>query len=684
MSDFDFASELLGSKRKREDEVAPTENVDFASQLISGRRALTPEVGGGRFPGLQEALTAISSPKMGADVPTAFVGGIPTDKQAAIKFFAEKRGLPTSRYRVVDGEIAYQADDGKFYKEIAGPAATTAYYTPDILEMIPGLATGIATAPLVLGGPVGVGTSMAATGGVDALTNLLRQQIGQQVGGQGINLGQVALSGLIGGGTQAVPAVAKAVNQRNLVRDIATIDQRSARELINKANQQGIFLTPAEITNLSSLMGQQKILGNVPTSSQKLNTMYQQREVQQIRPAVENFLANISPVSDVAEAGAKGQKSLQAAKELMETERAAIADPIYADAFAQSVPVDVAPVIGKIDDYLKTAKGSQRSMLLKMKDLLYTDKPRLNDAGDVVMEKALDDRLPALQNSKFEIDKMFKDESFTSMDKKIQSQLTNLQQELVAQMGKENPAYIEANKAFAEASKPLERFAQSKAGLSLTAVSPDNLNQFATRLFESNSVPAIRYAKQQIQKVDPDAWDAVTRAYMQDVWTKAKTPAKNQRGMKLDTGNSWRNMLIGDENSQAALRAALSPQQFQALIDLTSVLEASARVQKLGSDTAFNTEILKQWKEQAKGDPIAMAAIGGGTLLQPQNWGKMIADWAVERRFANDADKLANIITSPDGISRLKELRQMSPTSAKRWALTGQLLNRYGIIEQKD
>lgn len=682
MSEFDFASELLGSKRKREDE--PTQSIDFATDLLSGRRALTPEVGSGRFPGLNEAITAISSQQMGADVPTAFVGGIPTDKQAAIKFFAEKRGLPTSRYRVVDGEIAYQADDGKFYKEIAGPAATTAYYTPDILEMIPGLATGIATAPLVLSGPVGLGTSMAATGGVDALTNLLRQQVGQKVGGQDINLGQVALSGLIGGGTQSIPAVAKSVNQRNLVRDIATLDQRSARDLINKANQQGIFLTPAEITNLSSLMGQQKILGNVPASSQKLNTMYQQREVQQIRPAVENFLASISPVSDVAEAGAKGQAALKEARELIKTERTAIVDPIYKDAFAASVPVDVSPVVSKIDDYLKTAKGSQRSTLLKMKDLLYTDKPRLNEAGDVVMEKSLDDRLPALQNSKFEIDKMFKEDTFTSMDAKIQAQLTDLQKDLVAQMGKENPAYIEANKKFEEASKPLNIFDTSKAGLSLTAVSRDNLNQFSKRLFESNSVPAIRYAKEQIQKVDPDAWNAVSRAYMQDVWTNAKTPAKNQRGMKLDTGNSWQNMLIGDANSQAALRAALSPQQFQALTDLASVLEASARVQKLGSDTAFNQEIMKQWKDQAKGDPIAMAAIGGGTLLQPQNWGKMIADWAVERRFANDADKLASIITSPDGISRLKELRQMSPTSAKRWALTGQLLSRYGIIEQKD
>ena len=89
-------------------------------------------------------------------------------------------------------------------------------------------------------------------------------------------------------------------------------------------------------------------------------------------------------------------------------------------------------------------------------------------------------------------------------------------------------------------------------------------------------------------------------------------------------------------------------------------------------------------KQQAKGDPVAMAAMGAGTLLQPQNWGKMVADWAVERRFANDADKLAQIITDPSGIAKLRELRQMSPTSAKRWALTAQLLSRYGIIEQKD
>ena len=682
MSEINFADELLGKKRK--EETPPTENIDFATQLLGGNRALTPEVGSGRFPGLQEALTAISSPEMGANVGTAFVGGIPTDKQSAIKYFAEKRGIPTSRYQIVDGNIAYRADDGKFYKEIAGPAATSAYYAPDVLEMLPGIATGVATAPLMLGGPPGAAASMAATGGADSLANLLRQLAGQQISGQEVNPGQVALSGVIGGASQLPVMGAKAVNERNLVRDIASIDQRQARDLIAKSNQQGVFLTPAEITNLSSLMGQQKVLGNIPASTRKMSDMYQNREVQQIRPAVERFLNSVSPVSDVAEAGAQGQRALQESRDMLINERKAASDPVYTDAFAQSVPVDVSPVVGKIDDYLKTAKGSQKATLIKMKELLYTDKPRYNETGDVVMERALDDRLPALQNAKFEIDKMFKDEMFSSMDKKIQGQLTDLQNQLVVQMGKENPKYIEANKVFADMSQPLDKFGQSKAGLSLTAISPDNLNQFSKRLFESNSVPAIRYAKEQIQKADPDAWDAVTRSYMQEVWNKAKTPAKNQRGMKLDTGNAWRNMLIGDENSAAALRAALSPQQYTALNDLAEVLEASARVQKLGSDTAFNQEILKQMKQQAKGDPVAMAAMGAGTLLQPQNWGKMVADWAVERRFANDADKLAQIITDPSGIAKLRELRQMSPTSAKRWALTAQLLSRYGIIEQKD
>jgi hypothetical protein len=296
----------------------------------------------------------------------------------------------------------------------------------------------------------------------------------------------------------------------------------------------------------------------------------------------------------------------------------------------------------------------------------------------------LKNSLPALQRVKFALDSRFKDETFTALDNVVQSDLKQIKDNLVTQMGKDNPEYIAYNRLYELESRPINEFDKSKAGLSLTALSRDNLNQFAGRLFESNSVSAIKYAKDQIEKVDPDAWGAVSRAYLQQIWEKAKTPAPGQRGVKTDTGNTWQNLLLGDAARQRAVAAALGPQQFQALRDLADVLQAAARVPKLGSDTAFNQEILRQMKAEAKGDPVAMLAGATGTLLQPQNWGKMVSDWAVERRFANDAENLAKIITDPDGINKLRQLRQMSPTDARRWAGLAQLLNAYGILEFKE
>ena len=682
MADYDFAKELLKpNSGLDEDEEKPQTRpltVDFASQLFSGTKK--PE----QFLPIKSGAKAVSDVSKGADLLTSFVGGVPTDKQSSIKYFAEKRGIPENRYRIIDGEVAYLGDDGKFYKEIAGVGSTLAYYAPDVLEAAPEVATGILTAPMVLGGPAGLATSAAITGGVSSAANMARQQMGRAISGQEISPAQTAISGLLGAGTQMIPGGASKVAERNLVRDIASIDETALRKLVSESQKQGIELTPAELTNLSSLMGQQRVVGNIPASSKTMQTFYEERESQQIQPAVERFLQSISGTEDIAEAGAKGQRALVASKEELEKARELASEPLYREAFELSEPVNVKPIVDKIDNLLKTAKGSQKTKLLKFKELLYTEKPRLDADGNEIMAKVLDDRLPSLQNAKFEMDREFKDEAFGSMDKKIQSQLTSIQQDLVQAMGKNNQKYLEANKVFADFSKPIEEFNTSKSGMSLTALSRDNVNQFADRLFESNSVSAINYAKQQIKSADPEAWNAVTRAFLQKQWQQAKRPSARQQGMKLDTGGTWANMLFGDLERQKALQAALEPAQYQALRDLSQVLEGAARVKKLGSDTAFNAEIIKQMKEQAKGDPLALAALGTGTLLQPQNWGAKISEWAVERRFANDADKIAQMITSPDGIKKLRELRQMSPTSARTWAKGAQLLNMYGILEAKE
>jgi len=119
------------------------------------------------------------------------MGGIPTDKQAAVNYFASQRGISPSRYQIIDGDIAYQADDGKFYKEVSGLGATAAYYAPDVMEMAPDVGAGVALAPLSIGGPLGTATAVGGVSAVAAGTNYLRQKIAGKIAGQELDPFQV-------------------------------------------------------------------------------------------------------------------------------------------------------------------------------------------------------------------------------------------------------------------------------------------------------------------------------------------------------------------------------------------------------------------------------------------------------------------------------------------------------------
>jgi hypothetical protein len=667
--------DLLGGSSYKPTAPAPQET--YRGSVTDEFLSISPRVGSGQFPSIS-APTAIADPRMSAGAGTAFMGGIPTDKQSAIKYFAQQRGIPTSRYRVIDGNIAYQADDGKFYKEIVTPLETAGYYAPDVLEAVPEVATGVATS--VASPAVAIPATMGVAGG----SNYLRQLIGQQLTGTPVDPLQVGISAGTAGIAEAVPFGVKALRERKTVRDIAGLDAQAMKELQSKARDLNISLTPAEITQLNSLMSQQKVLGNIPDSSKKMQKFYEFRENEQIQPAVEKFLSQVSDVTEQTQAGKLGIDALTARKAQLEEARELSTKPLYDASFAEAQPVDVTNIVKNIDEKLKTAKGEQAGFLAKTKSLLYKEPPVIDANGNVLRQGILDDRLDALQNAKFQMDKMFKEDVFSSLDKKIQGQLKDIQNNLVRTMGVNNPKYLEANKAFAEASKPIEEFTTRKTGTSLTQISPDNLNQFASRVFSGNDPQTIRYVKQQIEATNPEAWQAVTRAYMQDVWEKALTPSKAQKGVKLDTGAEWQNLLLGSRKQQDSLRAALGDDAFMALRDLSSVLKSAGSVKKLGSDTAFNQQILKEMQRDAELDPTGVAARIIGTGISPQDWGRRINDWASERAFAKNADKLADIVTSPQGMQQLKELRQMSPTSAKTWAAWSQLLTNYGLIELKD
>jgi hypothetical protein len=632
-----------------------------------------------------ETIIPKSTAAGGASALTALKAGVPTDKQAAIKIFAQARGIPESRYRVVGDEIVYQANDGQYYKEIPSiftkPMTAAGYYAPDVLEATPDIVAGIATSPMLLTGPAGVAGSAAITGGVAAGTNAVRQAIAGLLGDQEFSGSDVATQGLISGGMQVLPFGVGKYIERNIAKDIGKVNTKEVADLTQKAKDLGIQLTPAELTNLPSLKSQQKVLGNIVESADTLGDFYLKRYKEQIQPEVNKFLSKISKVDDPMTAGYRGQSALKDRLVELEKAREEGSAPLYRAAFERSVPVDVAPIVKDIDAMLKIAKGNELKALQRIKANLYREKPSFNAQGDEVMVKAFEDRLPALQRAKFDIDQMFKEESFSSMDKVIQSEVTNIKNRLVQSMGKDNPMYLEANKAFEELSKPINIFGESRAGLSLTEISKDNLNDLANRLFDSGraSPQTIRYTRQQIQAVSPEAWNDVTRAYLQTQWEKAMKPRIGSKEPRIDAGADWKAMILGDSKSQKALLEALGAQQFQALNNLAQVLEAAARVKKLGSDTAFNQRALKEMEDNAPSALAAFARVTGG-VISPQKYGQFFRDWATERAFANNAEQLANVITSKDGMNRLRELRKMSPTTPKFISGLAQLAADYGMI----
>jgi len=628
---------------------------------------------------------AISDPSRAASVSTSFMGGIPTDKKAAINYFAKARGISPDRYAVIGGDIAYQGDDGRFYKEVVGAGSKAAYYAPDVAEMAPDIATGILSAPLMLAGPPGVAGAVGLTSGVSALSNYVRQKIAGATAGQEVDPSQVAISGGLSLLGTAAPVGVKAFKERRLARDIAQVNPAETAALRQQASKYGIPLTGAELSNLPSLKSTQKVLGNVPESSAQMEKFYRERE-KKVQSAVDDYLSSLSKVEDASVAGNRGLQALEVQKQNLTQAREAATDPIYKQAFAESVPVNTAPVLSEIDSMLKTQPptGKAAGYLRKVKDLL--QRPEIDVDGNELKTFRPEDRLPNLQNAKFEIDSMFSEDAFTSLDKSVQGKLTSIKNNLLDKMSAENPAYREANKQFELLSQPLNEFNERITGVSLSQMSKDNLKNFANRIFENPSPNTIRYAKDQITSGGgEEAWNAVTRAYLEEQWQLAKKPARSQQGQKLDVGNAWQNVLMGDQKQQKALQVALGKDKFEGLRDLSQVLEAAGRVKKLGSDTAFNQLITEELiKNPPVTNVITGAARATGYALDFTNYGKKITDWAIKKDAANNAEKLADIITSPNAVDQLKQLKRMSPTSARFWAGLGQVLGDAGVIETRD
>ncbi len=530
-------------------------------------------------------------------------------------------------------------------------------------------ATARQIAPFAVGGPAG-GAFAAGAGGVarriggEALGASIAD-FGQQAQetGQVDPLQNLTAAGLGAAGGAAGEAVGAGITgflNRRAARDLDRLDPAQVQQLRGQAQEQGVQLTPAELTGLPSLAAQQKLLGNVPGAGDDLGDFYRVRAEEQIEPAVERFLGSISDFQGDEAAGELTRAAATRAQNTVAQMRSDAARPLYDRAFAEAQPVNTDPVMATIKNAKARFPGTgEVSKTLTKVERLLTDQ-----ADDFALPVT---DISVLHGAKIEIDQMLEGVNVAKrLGRTTQAQLTNVKSKLVQAMDEASPAYGEARAVFADLSPGVARVREGVAG-TIADLPDQQLRTVASRLFDKSKISprSVTEAKRQLQGADPVAWQAIKRSFLEDAWIKAGTQTLGSQGAPVNQGAKFRKAMLGNARQMQNIKNALEPGEFTALNNLSQVLEASGRVKPIGSDTAWNQEVLRAQKSMAR-SPLSRV-IGA---LNP-NVLRDVSNYMDQRGFVAESERLVGLITSPNGIEFLRELKRVSPNPRIGSALIG-------------
>ena len=601
---------------------------------------------------------------------TLLQAGVPEKKQDIISILSKEIGRKVE-YNPSENTYTFTDQSGRKQRVIpkftSKPFENIAFKLTDILEELPSIATGVATAPLMLTGPAGTYLSTVATGAAGAISDAIRQLAANQVlnKDRGIDIKQVATQGLLDSAGQLGGKLITKLLDRNVAKDIGLLNTEDVSRLKTLSERFGINLTPAELTNLPSLKSQQKVLTNIVGSSDPMQKFYNIRQPQNLS-AIDEILRKISPSGgDPYTATRKVKKAVEAARVGKVAERLRATNPIYEEAFANAKPVDVREVVSQINNLLKTVPktSSQAKVLNRIKDLMVIKTKTKNAQGKEIIKEIPDTNLGRLQRAKFEIDVMKTEPSNVSLMNVINRDIESIENNLLSAMGKNNPKYIEANKKFEELSKSIDEF--DEKFLNVERVSDQNITTLMNKLIGGREPEQIEVAKNYIKNFDPTAWKQLKRAWIASILEKTEDVTADE---SVDLGARFASKTFNKPSVRKRLQAALEPEEFQAFSDLAEVLTASGRVKKMGSDTAYNIREI----DEMQGTKV-------GSFLKTDVTAplKELGNYIDKIRFEENAKNIANIITSPDGMKRIKELQQLQPNDARFIAGASQLFSAF-------
>jgi hypothetical protein len=578
--------------------------------------------------------------------------------------------------RTDDGRY-YHTDDAGERLELQPPSgfgrlANLGGAIGSILPMATATAGAVVSAPLAATG-VGLLGAAGITGTAAAAGEWARQGIGRlALGGEVVpapNNLKIAGEGILGAAGQGLSGVATNAMTRYAVRDAAHYNALATRELLDRARQAGVRLTPAEATGLDSLIGEQKRLRSSPAAANIMRDFAGERD-QEVLRAWNRMLHDVGEAGDPYIVGRNAQRAGADIMGSVTNYRTRVTSPLYERAFDTDPQVNPGPALTWLRSAAEDAKGRSGSQLTRALD---TFAARGRDGR--VIPGSTDLSLRGLNQTKIALDELNQEAIERGLPTASRG-ITGATERLRNAMDEVSPEYRAARGRFEELSRDLVEPTEHALGPLLRMQEPQLARAARAVLApETGRTPElISRARALFMSSNRAAeWNQVVRQFMaEDVATALRT---TQAGDMRNVGGKIAGKL--DEAAMANLRAALPPDQFARLRDLVDVFRATARAIDNNSDTAFKIEAGARAKREAEGAVGVVAR-----LAEPHNWARMIRDWRAETNLDRQAEALARIFTQGDerAIAQLRALRRLEPDDYRRVALIGQLLTQTGAM----
>jgi len=594
-----------------------------------------------------------------ASVPTTAAASLIQDPQARMRYYSQQMGIPMERFGVSDGRIVYRTDRGTLQAVSPGPLRS---FVKGLGPSIPATGAALGTVGGSLFGPGG----MVAGGTTGAMTGqYLREAMARQMAGQRISPFRVAAEGaidltasltgmLIGKGLSraAIKDAAKQFDRAiKQTGSTAANALKSTLDTVNRKYGTNIRITPAELTGNADLIAMQKALAGDPRTGETMAQFAAERGTQIGRAAGQAFedIAPGAPPREVA--GAQMARASEDAMVQLARDRARAGAPAYAEAFEKGAEVDVSRVVRAFEQSIKDNPRLGAKMRSALK---FIATPVKNKEGTVVGYRP--NKSVSLQfvqdNVKELMDDMIGAAKRAGRNKEA-LRLQEVQGTLLKEMDAQVSEYAGARKIWGDLSRPID---DVEGGI-LPLIANKNLRDFeymGGRLFKNASPSSIAAAKANILKVDggEKIWDSFTRGALESIWEGASKIRQGEISRpdvaaSMAPARFWTD--FGQGEGYKRLKAALSPDQMEAMDNLLKVMQASSRAIYTGTDTAA--------KESAQ-DLINKTGFQGLLQFASAPWRALgAASDATARQLQNvNVRKLADTITGEGSVETLKEI----------------------------